>query len=71
MEQLPSCWTRQFAHRVTHRFELHAIERREVVLILDQEIHVAAVHAIVDCGFDVKHVDVLVNEFPDTNTFAI
>ena len=61
MQQLAPRRPRQLAHRVAHRFKLHAIEGREVVFVFQQKIHVAFVHAIVDGGFDVKHVEVLIN----------
>ena len=54
MKQLAARRPRQLPQRVAHRLELHAVERGEVVLVLQQEIHVASVHAIVDGGLDVK-----------------
>ena len=68
MQQLAARRTRQFAHRVAHRFKLHAVERAEVVFVAQQEIHVGAVHAIVDGGLDMKDVQVLVDDFAELMT---
>ena len=64
MQQFSTRLPWQFAHREPHGFELHAIKRREVVFVLQQEVHVASVHAIVDGGLDVKHVESFVNDLP-------
>ncbi len=61
VKQLASRRPRQLAHRVAHRLKLHAVEGGEVVLVLQQEVHVASVHAIVDGRFDVKDVQLFVD----------
>ena len=65
VEQLAARGPRQLAHRVAHGFKLHAIESREVVFVLGQKIHVAFVHAVVDVRFDVKDVQMLVNDLAE------
>ena len=61
MQQLSPGRPRQLAHRVAHGFKLHAIKGGEVVFVLEQKIHVAFVHAIVDGGLDVKNVQMLID----------
>ena len=56
MQQLAACLAGQLAHGVAHGLELHAIKGSEVIFVLKQEIHVAAVHPVVDRRLDVKDV---------------
>ena len=41
-----------------------------VVFVLQQKIHIAFIHAIVDCGFDVKDVEMLIDYLAKTRTLA-
>ncbi len=63
MKKLAASGSGQFVHRVAHGFKLHPVECREIVFILQKKIHVAFVHAIVDCRLDVENVEVFVNQF--------
>ena len=71
MKQLAARRARQLAHRVAHSFKLHAIQRSEVVLIPQQEIHVAFVHAIVDGGLDMKDVQLLINDLAESPNLVV
>ena len=71
MQQFPTRGARQFAHRVTHRFKLHAVERAEIVFVAQQEIHVRAVHLVIDRGLDVKDVELFVDDFAETRDLVI
>ena len=69
MKKLAARGPRQFAHRVAHRFKLHAVEGRKVVLILEQEIHIALVHAIIDGGLNMKDVEFSIDNLAEPDAF--
>ncbi len=71
MQEFSTRGPRQFAHREAHRFILHAIESAEVVFVPQQEVHVRAVHAVVDGSFDVKDVQCLIDDFAKRDDFVI
>ena len=70
MQQFAASRPRQLTHRVAHCFELHAVKRGEVVFILQQKIHIAFVHAIINRRFDVKYVQRLIDNLAKPNALV-
>ena len=68
MKQLAPRGPRQLTHHVAHGFKLHAVHCCKVILVFDQKIHVTLVHAIIDRGFDMKDVEMLVDDFAEPHT---